>query len=57
MNAALIVDPPAEVVAIDRVGLRHAGIGVAFDVFQESAETFLPLVGAGSHVQPGSSSS
>ena len=44
---ALPYDPLPELVAIDRVGLRDAGVTVAFDVIQESAETLLPLVGAG----------
>ncbi len=35
----------AELVAIDRVGLRDAGVTVALDVVQESAETLLPPVG------------
>jgi hypothetical protein len=39
------LDIPAYISAIDRVGLRDAGVTVAFDVVQESAETFLPLVG------------
>ena len=44
---ALRFDPLTELVAIDRVGHRDAGVTVAFDVVQESAETLLPLVGAG----------
>jgi hypothetical protein len=39
--------PPAELVAIDRVRARDAGVSVLFDVLLESAEPFLPLVGLG----------
>ena len=40
---ALIIDPLTELVTIDGVGLRDAGIAVAFDVVLKSAETLLPL--------------
>src|ERR1700737_3029095 len=36
-----------ERVAIDRIGLRDAGVPVAFDVVLESAETLPPIVNAG----------
>ena len=45
--ARCFIDPPTKPVAIDGVGLRDAGVTVAFDVVQQSAETLLPLVGAG----------
>ena len=35
------VDPHAELVAVDGVGLGHAGITLAFDVVQESLEALL----------------
>ena len=47
VDVRCVIDPLTEPVAIDRVGLRDAGVTVAFDVVQESAETLLPLVGAG----------
>jgi hypothetical protein len=37
-------DPRSKPVSIDDGPLRHAGIPVTFDVFDESAKTFLPLV-------------
>ena len=52
---ALYVDPLTEPVAIDRVGVQDAGVTVALDIVHESAETLLPQVGVGSHVQPGRS--
>ena len=55
VEGALLIDPLTKPVAIDRVGPRDAGVTVAFDVVLESAETLLPLVGVGSHVQPGRS--
>src|SRR6516225_9326602 len=42
---ALIADPLTELVVVGRVGVRHAGVTVAFDVKQESLESLLPLVG------------
>ena len=47
VHAPLCKDPMTETVAIDGVGLRDAGVTVAFDVVLESAETLLPPVGAG----------
>ena len=44
---ALRLDPRAQVTIVGLVRLRDIGITVAFDVVQESAETFLPLVGPG----------
>jgi hypothetical protein len=44
-STALIADPCSELVAVDRVGVRDAGITMAFDVVQKSGEAFLPLVG------------
>jgi hypothetical protein len=41
----LVADPITEVVAIDGVGVRDAGVTVAFDVTQQLAEAFLPTVG------------
>jgi hypothetical protein len=41
---ALRLDPGTERVAIDHVGLRDAGVTVAFYVVQGAAETLLPLV-------------
>jgi len=41
----LFLDPGAELVAIDRVRPRHAGVTVAFDILLQTAETFLPPVG------------
>ena len=47
MERALYYDPLTERVAIDRVKVWDAGVTVAFDIVQESAETGLPLVGLG----------
>ena len=46
VRVALPTDPCTELVAVHRVGLRDAGVTVAFHVVQQSAETFLPQVGA-----------
>jgi hypothetical protein len=42
---ALVMDPVAELVAIDGVGPPDVGITVAFDVLDESAEPLLPPLG------------
>ncbi len=42
IDTALSFDPQTELVAIDRVALRDAGVTVEFDVVQEPAEAFLP---------------
>ncbi len=47
VTPALHIDPCAEFVAIDCVGLRDAGVTVVFDVVQKPPETLLPLVSAG----------
>jgi hypothetical protein len=39
---ALRVDPLPELVTIDNVGLRDAGVTEAFDVVEESAKALLP---------------
>ena len=44
---ALHVDPLAEPVAIDVVGQRDTGVTVAFDIVQEPAEAFIPLLRMG----------
>ncbi len=44
---ALHTNPLTELVAIDRVGLRDAGMTVASDVARKSPETILPVVGEG----------
>jgi hypothetical protein len=43
----LTTDPPTEPVAIDGIGLRDAGVAVAFDVVEELTELLLPFVGVG----------
>ncbi len=45
VKGALVRDPLTELVAIDGVGRRDAGVTVEFDVVLESAEVLLPLVG------------
>ena len=47
MVSALRTGPHAKLIAADRAGHRHAGITLVLDVFDESAEPFLPLVGLG----------
>ena len=45
-EGALVADPVTELVAVLVLVLRRdASVTVAFDVVQESAETFLPLSG------------
>ena len=47
MKEALVAYPAAERVAIHAVGARYAGVSFFFDVAQQEAEPFLPLVSAG----------
>ena len=46
-------DPLTELVAIDRVRMRDAGVTVVFDVTHELAEALLPQVGAWGPCPPG----
>lgn len=43
--AALTANPHPQSVAIDLVGLWHAGVTMVLNVFAETLETILPLVG------------
>ena len=43
----MIIDPLTELVTINGVRGRDAGVAVAFDVVLKSAESFLPLIGVG----------
>ena len=46
-EAAYILDPLTQPVAVDGVRRGNAGVTVAFDVVQQLAEAFLPLVSTG----------
>ena len=49
----LMTDPRTEPGAIDGIELWDAGVAVAFDVVEESAEFLLPVVDVGIPCPPG----